>query len=96
MEYASLLPVPLTTLRQPTREIGAAAFAATLDRVRRPETPSGRPSPNAIWLCDDPVAPLSRAPQNMHGLLNDQRTSSQNWLSSSPRSSAIQLVEKAS
>ena len=39
MEYASLLPVPLTTLRQPTREIGAAAFAAMLDRVSRPETP---------------------------------------------------------
>jgi GntR family transcriptional regulator of arabinose operon len=39
MEYASLLPVPLTTLRQPTREIGAAAFAAMLDRVGRPETP---------------------------------------------------------
>jgi DNA-binding LacI/PurR family transcriptional regulator len=39
MEYASLLPVPLTTLRQPTREIGAAAFAAMLDRVGRPEIP---------------------------------------------------------
>ena len=39
MEYASLLPVPLTTLRQPTREIGAVAFAAMLDRVSRPETP---------------------------------------------------------
>jgi len=39
LEYASLLPVPLTTLRQPTREIGAAAFAAMLDRVTRPDTP---------------------------------------------------------
>ena len=39
LEYASLLPVPLTTLRQPTREIGAAAFAAMLDRVSRPDTP---------------------------------------------------------
>jgi DNA-binding LacI/PurR family transcriptional regulator len=39
MDYANLLPVPLTTLRQPTREIGAAAFAAMLDRVSRPETP---------------------------------------------------------
>jgi GntR family transcriptional regulator of arabinose operon len=39
MDYASLLPVPLTTLRQPTREIGAAAFAAMLDRVARPDTP---------------------------------------------------------
>ena len=39
MDYASLLPVPLTTLRQPTREIGAAAFAAMLDRVMRPGGP---------------------------------------------------------
>ena len=39
LEYASLLPIPLTTLRQPTREIGAAAFAAMLDRVTRPDTP---------------------------------------------------------
>jgi DNA-binding LacI/PurR family transcriptional regulator len=39
LDYASLLPVPLTTLRQPTREIGAAAFAAMLDRVSRPQTP---------------------------------------------------------
>jgi GntR family transcriptional regulator, arabinose operon transcriptional repressor len=40
MDYASLLPVPLTTLRQPTREIGAAAFAAMLDRVARPDLPA--------------------------------------------------------
>lgn len=33
LDYAELLPVPLTTLRQPTREIGAAALAAMLDRV---------------------------------------------------------------
>ena len=39
MDYANLLPVPLTTLRQPTREIGAAAFAAMLDRVYRPDAP---------------------------------------------------------
>lgn len=40
LEYASLLPVPLTTLRQPTREMGAAAFAAMLDRVTRPDLPA--------------------------------------------------------
>src|SRR6266850_1381816 len=39
VEYAPLLPVPLTTLRQPTRQIGAAALAAMLDRVARPDTP---------------------------------------------------------
>ena len=39
-EYASLLPVPLTTLRQPTREIGDAAFAAMMQRVARPDLPA--------------------------------------------------------
>ena len=34
-EYASLLPVPLTTLRQPTRQIGDAALTAMLERVAR-------------------------------------------------------------
>jgi DNA-binding LacI/PurR family transcriptional regulator len=33
VDYAPLLPVPLTTLRQPTSQIGAAALAAMLDRV---------------------------------------------------------------
>lgn len=39
MPYATLLPVPLTTLRQPTRDIGATAFAVMLDRVVRPDGP---------------------------------------------------------
>jgi DNA-binding LacI/PurR family transcriptional regulator len=39
VEYASLLPVPLTTLRQPTRQIGDAALSAMLERIRRPELP---------------------------------------------------------
>ncbi len=33
VDYAALLPTPLTTLRQPTQQIGAAALAAMLDRV---------------------------------------------------------------
>jgi GntR family transcriptional regulator, arabinose operon transcriptional repressor len=37
--YASLLPVPLTTLRQPTRQIGEAALATMLERVVRPDLP---------------------------------------------------------
>jgi GntR family transcriptional regulator, arabinose operon transcriptional repressor len=37
VEYASLLPVPLTTVHQPCREIGEAAMAAMLDRVARPK-----------------------------------------------------------
>jgi DNA-binding LacI/PurR family transcriptional regulator len=40
LEFATLLPVPLTTLRQPTREIGAAALAAMLDRVGRSDLPA--------------------------------------------------------
>ncbi len=36
VEYASLLPVPLTTVRQPCREIGEAAMAAMLDRIEQP------------------------------------------------------------
>jgi len=40
VEYARLLPVPLTTLRQPTRQIGAAALAAMLDRVAGADLPT--------------------------------------------------------
>ncbi len=39
VSYAGLLPVPLTTLRQPCREIGAAAVAAMRERVARPDLP---------------------------------------------------------
>jgi DNA-binding LacI/PurR family transcriptional regulator len=39
-EYASLLPVPLTTLRQPTRQIGEAALVAMLDRIIRRDLPA--------------------------------------------------------
>lgn len=40
VDYASLLPVPLTTLRQPTAQIGTAALAAMLDRVARVDFPT--------------------------------------------------------
>jgi GntR family transcriptional regulator of arabinose operon len=40
VEYARLLPVPLTTLRQPTRQIGAAALAAMLDRASGGDLPT--------------------------------------------------------
>jgi GntR family transcriptional regulator of arabinose operon len=40
VDYASVLPVPLTTLRQPTRQIGAAALAAMLDRVSGADLPT--------------------------------------------------------
>jgi GntR family transcriptional regulator, arabinose operon transcriptional repressor len=38
--FASLLPVPLTTLRQPTRELGDAALGAMLQRVARKDLPA--------------------------------------------------------
>jgi GntR family transcriptional regulator of arabinose operon len=40
LEYAKLLPVPLTTLRQPTRQLGDAALAAMLERVARSHLPT--------------------------------------------------------
>jgi GntR family transcriptional regulator, arabinose operon transcriptional repressor len=39
VEYASLLPVPLTTVHQPCKEIGVAAVAAMVERVASPEMP---------------------------------------------------------
>jgi GntR family transcriptional regulator, arabinose operon transcriptional repressor len=39
VQYAALLPVPLTTVHQPCREIGAAAVAAMLERLTSPEIP---------------------------------------------------------
>ena len=40
VEYAAWLPVPLTTVRQPVREIGEAAVAAMLERRAHPERPA--------------------------------------------------------
>jgi GntR family transcriptional regulator of arabinose operon len=40
VEYASLLPVPLTTLRQPTRQIGDVALGVMLERLARPDLPT--------------------------------------------------------
>ncbi len=39
VSYASLLPVPLTTVHQPTHEIGEAALRVMLDRIRMPKLP---------------------------------------------------------
>lgn len=40
VEYASWLPVPLTTMRQPAALIGEAAMAAMLERRAHPERPA--------------------------------------------------------
>jgi DNA-binding LacI/PurR family transcriptional regulator len=39
VKYASLLPVPLTTIHQPCNAIGAAAIAAMVQRLREPTMP---------------------------------------------------------
>jgi GntR family transcriptional regulator, arabinose operon transcriptional repressor len=39
VSYASLLPVPLTTVHQPTHEIGEAALRVMLDRIQNPKLP---------------------------------------------------------
>jgi GntR family transcriptional regulator, arabinose operon transcriptional repressor len=38
--YADLLPVPLTTVHQPCRDIGEAALHAMLERLDRPQMPA--------------------------------------------------------
>jgi GntR family transcriptional regulator, arabinose operon transcriptional repressor len=40
VQYARLLPVPLTTVHQPCRDIGVAAAAAMLERVDLPDMPA--------------------------------------------------------
>jgi GntR family transcriptional regulator, arabinose operon transcriptional repressor len=40
VKYASLLPIPLTTLQQPCLDIGRVAISAMLDRVENPEFPA--------------------------------------------------------
>ena len=39
VSYARLLPIPLTTVRQPTREIGEAALRTMLDRIKSTRMP---------------------------------------------------------
>jgi DNA-binding LacI/PurR family transcriptional regulator len=40
VKYASLLPVPLTTIRQPCAEIGATAIEAMVQRLQHPQFPA--------------------------------------------------------
>jgi DNA-binding LacI/PurR family transcriptional regulator len=40
VKYASLLPVPLTTIHQPCADLGAAAVRAMVERVHNPQLPA--------------------------------------------------------
>ena len=40
VEYAALLPAPLTTYRQPARQLGAVALSAMLERIAQPDLPT--------------------------------------------------------
>jgi GntR family transcriptional regulator, arabinose operon transcriptional repressor len=40
VNYASLLPVPLTTIHQPCHEIGEAALRVLIERLKRPKSPA--------------------------------------------------------
>jgi DNA-binding LacI/PurR family transcriptional regulator len=65
VEYARLLPVPLTTLRQPTRQIGDAALGAMLDRIRRPGLP-----PRDIFLQCELVVRASSGADRRYSTVN--------------------------
>lgn len=62
--YASLLPVPLTTVHQPAREIGGAALRAMLDRIYSPHLP-----PREVLLDGELVVRQSCGAENssVHG-----------------------------
>jgi DNA-binding LacI/PurR family transcriptional regulator len=40
LDYASLLPVPLSSVRQPCHDIGMAAMSAMLERIHHPDMPA--------------------------------------------------------
>ena len=65
-EYASLLPVPLTTLRQPTRQIGDLALTTMLQRVARADLPA-----RDILLHCDLVVRESCGASGKRGLVHD-------------------------
>lgn len=59
--YASLFSVPLTTLRQPCREIGLAAMQTMLERLKQPDLPPRRITLEAALVvrqsCGTPLPP---------------------------------------
>ena len=59
-EFATLLPVPLTTLRQPTRSIGETALALMLERIGRPDMPPRDTRLDGDLSCEIPAVLRSR------------------------------------
>jgi GntR family transcriptional regulator, arabinose operon transcriptional repressor len=66
VNYASLLPVPLTTIHQPCREIGAAALEAMLDRLDRPAMPARDILLNCELVVRDSCGAASSAVESEH------------------------------
>jgi GntR family transcriptional regulator, arabinose operon transcriptional repressor len=63
VKYARLLPVPLTTLHQPCRDIGRMAIAVMLDRIANPDLP-----PRDVLLrCELVVRKSCGAPSRHNG-----------------------------
>ena len=63
VKYARLLPVPLTTVHQPCRDIGRMAMAVMLDRIANPDLP-----PRDILLrCELVIRRSCGAPNSRNG-----------------------------
>lgn len=64
VKYASLLPIPLTTMRQPCLDIGAVAMSTMLERLANPELPTRDVLLNCRLVirksCGDPPSELHR------------------------------------
>jgi GntR family transcriptional regulator, arabinose operon transcriptional repressor len=68
VEYARLLPVPLTTLRQPTHQIGDAALGMMLERIERRTLPPRELRLDCELIVRDSCgAKLAAATPDLHG-----------------------------
>ena len=60
IQYANLLPVPLTTIHQPCHDMGIATAAAMLERSPRPTYPPAKCFQTAGWWCAIPAGACIR------------------------------------
>ncbi|MDE3166001.1 MAG: substrate-binding domain-containing protein, partial [Acidobacteriota bacterium] len=69
VRYASLLPVPLTTIHQPCGEIGETALRLMLDRLDRPQRPAREVLVDCALVpresCGEKPAPVPSAAQRI-------------------------------